>query len=78
MLSGNQSIFLYTDGITEATNEKDELFGENKLEKTLRTQPDSSPFTVLKMIIKKVHEFSGKTPQSDDITMLDIQYYSKQ
>jgi len=35
MLSGNQSIFLYTDGITEATNEKDELFGENKLEKTL-------------------------------------------
>ena len=78
MLSGNQSIFLYTDGITEATNEKDELFGENKLEKILRTQPDSSPFTVLKMIIKKVHEFSGKTPQSDDITMLDIQYYSKQ
>jgi len=33
MLSDNQSIFLYTDGITEATNEKDELFGENKLEK---------------------------------------------
>ncbi|HHI88190.1 MAG TPA: HAMP domain-containing protein, partial [Candidatus Cloacimonetes bacterium] len=77
ILSDHQSIFLYTDGITEATNEKDELFGENKLEKTLRTLSNSSPYTVLKMIIKEVHDFAGNTSQSDDITMLAIQYFAK-
>ena len=76
-LSQNQSIFLYTDGITEATNEKDELFGEKKLEKTLQTLSNSSPYTILKMIMKEVHEFAGQTPQSDDITMLAIQYFGK-
>ncbi|MCD6329406.1 MAG: cache domain-containing protein [Candidatus Cloacimonetes bacterium] len=76
MLSDRQSIFLYTDGITEAINKKDELFGEKKLEKTLRIQSDSSPNVVLKMIIKEVHKFADGTPQSDDITMLAIQYFS--
>lgn len=75
ILSDHQSIFLYTDGITEAANKKDELFGENKLEKTLRTQSNSPPNEILKMIIKEVHEFAEGTPQSDDITMLAIQYF---
>ncbi|HHE40487.1 MAG TPA: serine/threonine-protein phosphatase, partial [Candidatus Cloacimonetes bacterium] len=75
MLSDRQSIFLYTDGITEAINKKDELFGEKKLEKTLRIQSDSSPNVVLNMIIKEVHQFADGTPQSDDITMLAIQYF---
>ena len=75
ILYDHQSIFLYTDGITEATNEKNEFFGEKKLEKTLRILSNSSPYTVLKMIIKEVHQFAGQTPQSDDITMLAIQYF---
>ncbi len=77
-LSDNQSIFLYTDGITEATNEKDELFGEKKLEKTLRNLSNYNPYTVLKTVLKEVHEFAGQTPQSDDITMLAIKYFGNQ
>lgn len=77
ILADYQSIFLYTDGITEATNEKDKLLGEKKLEKTLRTISSSSPFTVIKMIIKEVHQFADGTAQSDDITMLAIQYFGK-
>ena len=71
----NQSIFLYTDGITEAINKNDKFFGEKKLEKTLRTQSHLRPYAVLKMIINEVHQFADGTQQSDDITMLAIQYF---
>ena len=73
-----QSIFLYTDGITEAVNENDVLFGEEKLEKTLRIIPDAEPIQVIKSITKEVHEFAANKPQFDDITMLDIRFLGKQ
>jgi len=75
IMHDNQSIFLYTDGITEAINKNDKFFGEKKLEKTLRTQSHLRPYAVLKMIINEVHQFADGTQQSDDITMLAIQYF---
>ena len=66
------SIFLYTDGVTEATNLSDELFGEEKLLATLSEAGTSNVRYLCKHVKAKVDEFAGEAPQFDDITMLAV------
>jgi len=62
-------IFAYTDGITEASNEKDELFGEERLMSALLASSGQSPESLAEKIIRDVRDFSGDVQQSDDITL---------
>lgn len=67
-------LFQYTDGVTEATNKEDQLFGMDRLEKTLAKLSDKTPADILNGVKADIDEFVGDAPQFDDITMLCLEY----
>lgn len=69
-------IYLYTDGVTEATNLNNEMYGEDRLIKTLNQNADK-PQTLCDAVQADVDEFVGAAPQFDDITMLCLEYKQK-
>ena len=73
-LSPGDAVYLYTDGVTEATNENRQLYGDQRLYDTLNAHADSGPETLLKIVKDDVDAFVGDTPQFDDITMLGLCY----
>lgn len=72
-LKPNESIFLYTDGVVEAQNTKEEFFGAEKLINELNSLALEPKETILK-IKKCVDDFSIGASQFDDITMLCVKY----
>lgn len=75
------TIFLYTDGITEAENIKYDQFGIQRVEETARlmqTEGISKPHDIVKRMAEAVHAFVGEAHQSDDLTMLAIKYMKTQ
>ncbi len=68
-LAAGDTLALYTDGITESFNERDEEFGEQRLMEGLRRRPDLPPNALLDGILRDVHEFSPEE-QRDDITLI--------
>ncbi|MBO4611316.1 MAG: SpoIIE family protein phosphatase [Bacteroidales bacterium] len=68
----DDALFLYTDGLTEAENAAHEQFGEERMEKNLHGRKSAQGH--LDNIKKKVAEFVGDAPQSDDLTILFIHY----
>ena len=70
------TIFLYTDGLTEAENAAQEQFGENRLTNIINTimRSPCSPQELIETMTNAVHQFVGDTEQSDDLTMLAIKY----
>ena len=66
------TLFLYTDGATEATNAKEELFGEERVEETLNKFTDASVKELLEGVHAEINTFVGTAPQYDDLTMLGI------
>lgn len=73
-LEPGDSIFLYTDGVTEATNKENELFGEERLLAAIGEQEWSSMEEMCLFIRQKVEEFVDGADQFDDITMLALTY----
>ena len=73
-LEPGSTIFLYTDGLTEAMNGKFEMFGMQRIEDVLRdcAQKKMAPKDILDTITLNVHQFVGDAEQSDDLTMLAI------
>ena len=69
-LEQGDRILLFTDGVTEAHNRANALYGEERLKKVLESTMDSSGEQVLDSIFKDVNDFAGDTPQFDDITMV--------
>jgi sigma-B regulation protein RsbU (phosphoserine phosphatase) len=70
-----ETIFLYTDGVTEAMNPDESLFTEQRLEKTLAQWREKDTTTIINSVRETVRNFSEGTPQSDDITMLALKFY---
>ncbi|MDP1774289.1 MAG: SpoIIE family protein phosphatase [Methylobacter sp.] len=66
------TLFLYTDGVTEAKNPEDALYGEERLLKALQTAPQGDLANMIHYISSEVVHHAGGAPQSDDITMLAI------
>ena len=71
------TIFVYTDGVPEATNANNELFELDRLEKALNINPDAKPKELLPIIRREVDTFVGDAPQFDDLTMLSLTYYGR-
>jgi sigma-B regulation protein RsbU (phosphoserine phosphatase) len=67
-------LFLYTDGVTEATNTDNELFSLDRLSHFLAGRSLKGPETTVRLVIADVHEFEGEAPQFDDITALSVVY----
>ena len=72
-LDHQDSLFLYTDGVTEAKDIKDSLFGEERLISFVSKQ-ENNPRTLLNNTLEELKSYAGKAPQSDDITMVMIKY----
>ncbi|MDO4459724.1 MAG: SpoIIE family protein phosphatase [Clostridia bacterium] len=68
-------IFLYTDGVTEATDESNNLFGEELLHSFINEHKDELAKNLLPMLKKAIDGFAGNAPQFDDITMLIFDYF---
>ena len=69
----NTCIFLYTDGLTEAENAANEQFMEERMIEVAKGM-SHEPQQMIEQMFTAVHQFVGNAEQSDDLTMLAIQY----
>ena len=67
-------LFLYTDGVTEATNAESELYGENRLQAFMNRNAAVEATELLPALKMDIDVFVGEAPQFDDITMLIFDY----
>ena len=68
------SIFVYTDGVTEATNSEKELFGTERMLAALNKTPDAEPDEILANVMGDINRFMDGEDQFDDITMMCLKY----
>ena len=73
-LEVGDKIFQYTDGVTEATNTNNELYGMERLENVLNNNSSLNPKELLIAVKNDIDKFVGKAPQFDDITMLSFEF----
>jgi len=73
-LEYGDTLFLYTDGVTEAMNEKLELFTDPRLLETINKYTYAIPKDLISSIMIELHDFAGNAEQADDITMLALSY----
>ena len=76
-LEEGDMLYLYTDGVTEATNSENQLYGEDRLVKFINQHKDDGPQSLLTSIKGDIDSFVGEAPQFDDITMLCLKIKSK-
>lgn len=70
-------LFLYTDGITEATSAEKELYGEERLSEYLNSHYGDSAEVILNGLKSDIDSFVGEAPQFDDMTMLMLDFKMK-
>lgn len=73
-LQPGDTLFLYTDGVTEAKNRQDEQYGEQRLLDALQKSPHKNLAKMIHHIRAEVTQHSNGAPQSDDITMVALTY----
>ncbi len=67
-------LFVYTDGVVEATNGEKTMFGTERMLAALNRDPEASPEAILKNVAEAVDAFVQEAPQFDDMTMLCLEY----
>ncbi len=77
-LTPGARLFLYTDGVPEATNAEKELFGTDRMIGALNAQPDATPQQILNNVRAAVDDFVRDAEQFDDLTMLCVEYKGSQ
>ena len=70
-------LFVYTDGVAEATNAQNELFGMIRTVDALNQAADKSPEEILQAVSSSVESFVGDAEQFDDLTMMCIEFRGK-
>ena len=73
-LNPGDSFFVYTDGVAEATNGQNELYGSDRMLDALNRDPDAQPGQVLANVMNDINSFVDGAEQFDDITMLCFRY----
>ena len=76
-LSSGDRLFLYTDGVTEATNKDNQLYGEDRLINFMNRNSTVEATSLLPALKSDIDRFVGEAPQFDDITMLIFDYNTK-
>ena len=71
-LNQGDTLYIYTDGVPEATNAEEELFGEERLLAALNRQPDADPEKLLRNMAEDMDAFMAGAPRFDDTTMLAL------
>ena len=67
-------LFLYTDGVAEATNRNKQLFGTERTIEALNQVKDRSTKDILQKVSESIDDFVKDAPQFDDITMVCLEY----
>ena len=73
-LEPGDKLFVHTDGVTEATDAGNNMFGEDRLIKALDEYRSSDVMKLLHGVKKSIDSFVGEAPQFDDLTMLAFEY----
>lgn len=73
-LNPGDELYVYTDGVAEATDGKNELFGTERMLTALNLHLGDTPDVLLPEVKAEVDRFVGEAPQFDDITMLGLRY----
>ena len=76
-LEAGDIIYLYTDGVTEATDSSEQLYGDERLQNKLNGIENADAETICRTIKSDVDRFVGSAPQFDDITMLCVEFKKK-
>lgn len=76
-LRKGDAIFLYTDGVTEAMDEKGELFSETRLIEHISALRGGTIKNLVSGMVEEISAYEGQMPQTDDITMMVIQFRGK-
>lgn len=76
-LKPGSKLFLYTDGVPEATSADTEMFGMKRLIDALNSAPDASTMETLAIVRRAVDGFVNDAEQFDDLTMLCLEYRGK-
>jgi sigma-B regulation protein RsbU (phosphoserine phosphatase) len=69
-------LVFFTDGVTEAMDADNQLFGEDGLRAAVTAKPKASAQEVLEAIVQAVNTFMGNTPQSDDLTLFVVKRHA--
>ncbi|MBE6070314.1 MAG: serine/threonine-protein phosphatase, partial [Clostridium lundense] len=77
-LNPGDAFFQYTDGVTEATDADNELFGDDRLLEAMNAAESVKPDQLLPFVRTKIDAFVKEAPQFDDITMLGLTYKGSQ
>ncbi len=70
----NDALLLYTDGVTECTNDRGEEFSGERLRNNLATHGHASAETIIEHVLEELKRFSGKNGQHDDLTMIAVKH----
>lgn len=77
VLRPGDKLFVYTDGVPEATNANEELFGLERMTEALNEVKDRNPQGILEGVHRRINTFVGDAPQFDDLTMLCLEFFGK-
>lgn len=77
-LAPGDTIFLFTDGVTEAMDAESELFSDPRLVALLEEHRSKTVTEIVQRTFEDVHHYSREVQQSDDITVLALRYFGKQ
>ena len=77
-LQPGAKVFVYTDGVPEATDKNGEMFGVERAEEVLSKMSDATPKEILDGVQKAVDDFVKDAEQFDDLTMLCVEYKGPQ
>ena len=76
-LKPGDKLFLYTDGVPEATDKAEKMFGTDRMIDSLNKNKDADPCLLLKNVRASVNSFAGDCEQFDDLTMMCLEYKGK-
>jgi sigma-B regulation protein RsbU (phosphoserine phosphatase) len=74
VLKSDYTLFMYTDGVTEAFNKNEETFSEERLIQAISAGRQLSTRDMVLSILEKIKAFTGDMPQTDDIAILALKY----
>lgn len=73
-LAPGDTLLVFTDGVTEAMDVDEQLYGDERLLDVVRQCPDSAAQTIVDLVNASVEDFASGAEQADDITMIAVQY----
>lgn len=77
LLEDGDLFFAYTDGVTEALNQDNELYGTDRMEQVIDCFQDPGVNVLLEVMLADVNQFANGVEQADDITMLVMKYHQQ-